>query len=241
METIRATKKQASKIRTWLNALSSLFYPNLCLACSKNLPPGGNFLCVSCTYKLPKTDFHLHQENPLTERFWGRVDLKAGTACYHFSKSGRTQQLLHRLKYEGKRVVGVEIGKLHGSMLREAPLFQGIDMIVPVPLHPRKQRLRGYNQSAMYAMGLSERMGVPWQEALQRTSYTDSQTRKSRMERFANVESVFAVRNEAVLRGKHVLLVDDVVTTGATLEACAQCLLKVPEVKVSIAAIAIAN
>ena len=241
MQTIRATKKRAPKLHTWLDALSSLFYPNLCLACSKNLPPSSGFLCVSCSYKLPKTDFHLHQENPLTERFWGRVQLQAGTACYHFSKSGRTQQLLHRLKYEGKKEVGIEIGKLHGSVLREAPLFRDVDLIVPVPLHLKKQRLRGYNQSALYARGLSERLGVPWQEALKRTAYTDSQTRKSRMERFANVEKVFKLPSTDAVAGKHVLLVDDVITTGATLEACAHRLLAAPGTRVSVATIAIAN
>lgn len=241
MQTIRATKKRASKLHTWLDALSSLFYPNLCLACSKNLPPSSGFLCVSCSYKLPKTDFHLHQENPLTERFWGRVQLQAGTACYHFSKSGRTQQLLHRLKYEGKKEIGLEIGRLHGSILREAPLFKGVDVIVPVPLHPRKQRLRGYNQSALYAQGLSECLRVPWQEALRRQTFTSSQTRKSRMERFANVEKVFELADVSAVQGKHVLLVDDVLTTGATLEACAQSLLISPDTRLSVATIAIAN
>ena len=241
MQTIRSTKKRALTLSTWLNALSGLFYPNLCLACSRNLPPSSSFLCVSCAYKLPKTDFHLHRDNPLTERFWGRVQLQAGTACYHFSKSGRTQQLLHRLKYEGKKEVGIEIGKIHGSVLREAPLFQGVDMIVPVPLHPKKQRRRGYNQSALYARGLSERLGVPWQEALKRNAYTDSQTRKSRMERFANVEKVFELPDASAVQGKHLLLVDDVITTGATLEACAHRLLAAPGTRVSIATIAIAN
>jgi len=234
-------KNNTTPLSYWLESLSGLFYPRLCLACNKNLPPQQQHLCLSCTYKLPKTDFHLHTENPFTERFWGRIDLKAGAACYHFSKSGRTQQLLHQLKYEGKRGVGVEIGRLYGNVLRDAAAFRGIGLIVPVPLHPRKLHSRGYNQAAMFAKGLSISMGLPWREVLQRRTFTPSQTRKSRMERFENVAQAFALRKGEDLQGKHLLLVDDVITTGATLEACGHCLLQCEGAKLYMATIAIAS
>ncbi len=228
-------------LTTWPESLLSLFYPRLCLACGQNLPSKASSICLSCNHQLPKTDFHLQADNPFTERFWGRIPLHAGAACYHFSKSGRTQQLLHHLKYGGKREVGVEIGKIYGADLLQSPLFRTVAHIVPVPLHPRRKRQRGYNQAAAFAQGLSQAMKLPWSEALIRTQHTSSQTSKTRMERFANVSQVFALRDESAVQGKLVLLVDDVMTTGATLEACAHCLLQAEGTSVAMCTIAIAN
>lgn len=226
---------------TWLSSFLNLFYPNLCLACGKNLPAGSSYICVSCQYKLPQTRYHLEKENPFTERFWGRVELFSGAALYHFTKGGRTQQLIHQLKYEGKKQLGVRLGQLYGSYLKEAPLFQPAELVIPVPLHPRKAHLRGYNQSRLFARGLSESMGIPWMNGLARRQYTSTQTQKTRIERFENVEHAFEVRLHPKLAGKHILLVDDVITTGATLEACARKLLELPGVKISLATIAIAG
>lgn len=226
----------------WAYGLIGLFYPNLCLACGKNLPPREDAICLSCQYKLPKTGFHLLPENPFTERFWGRVNIQAGAALYHFSKGGRTQSLIHNLKYEGKREIGVKLGRIYGQQLREAPGFRDAALILPVPLHPRKERQRGYNQSAAFAQGLSASMGIPWlKDGLIRREHTTSQTRKSRLERFDNVSEVFLAPHPQKLEGRHVLLVDDVITTGATLEACAIKILELPGTKVSMATIAIAE
>ena len=225
----------------WLDNLLGLFYPNLCLACGRNLPPRQEGICISCLFKLPRTNFHLEPENPFAGRFWGRVPLEAGAAFLYFAKGGKTQRLIHHLKYEGKQEVGVFLGKLYGLALREAPGFREAALILPVPLHPRKLHRRGYNQSALFAKGLSEAMKVPWlPNGLQRTEYTATQTRKSRLERFENVEEAFIVPNPGRVKGQHVLLVDDVITTGATLEACALKILEVEGVKVSMATIAIA-
>ena len=226
----------------WLNNLLGLFYPNLCLACGRNLSPQQEGICISCHYKLPRTRFHLETDNPFTERFWGRASLEAGAAFLYFTKGGRAQRLIHHLKYEGKREVGIYLGRLYGEMLRTAPAFRETTLILPVPLHPRKQHQRGYNQSALFAQGLSETMDIPWlANGLQRTEYTTTQTKKSRLERFDNVERAFIIPHPDKGKGQHVLLVDDVITTGATLEACARKVLELSGTKVSMATIAIAQ
>lgn len=228
--------------QTVLNDVISLLYPNLCLACREHTPAHGEIICLRCQHKLPKTNFHLDRENPFTERFWGRISIESGAALYHFVRGGRVQELLHRLKYLGKADVGLRLGQWYGDMLRESPHFKEVDLIVPVPLHPRKERLRGYNQSALFAKGLSETMRKPWlKNGLVRTSFTESQTQKSRAERLENVMEVFAVGNAAQLAGKHILVVDDVMTTGATLEACGLKILELPGTKLSFATIAIAG
>lgn len=222
--------------------LSGLFYPNLCLACSHNLPPRQESICLNCQYKLPKTGFHQQVENRFTERFWGRVHLQAGAALYYFNKGGRTQRLIHSLKYEGKRQIGVKLGQIYGYELKEAPVFREASLILPVPLHPRKERQRGYNQSACFAQGLAQSMGIPWlKDGLKRLEFTATQTKKNRLERFDNVSAAFVAPRPKQLEGQHILLVDDVITTGATLEACALRLLELPGTKVSMATIAIAN
>ncbi len=161
---------------------------------------------------------------------------------YYFAKRSPIQRALFALKYYNQPDIGVRLGRDFGRALCKNPSFQKIDGIVPVPLHPRKERKRGYNQSTMLAEGLAELMGVPvLSDALVREQYTESQTRKKRMERFKNVGEVFAVRKPAALRNKHLLLIDDVLTTGATLEACGQKLLEIPGVRLSVATIAIAK
>ncbi len=217
----------------------SLFYPNLCVACDRNTPVHGGVICLPCQYHLPKTKFHLDRENPFTDRFWGRVPINAGAALYYFTKGGRTQKLIHKLKYNGKVSVGIKLGNLYGRMLKQSPYFSQIDLIVPVPLHPKKRQKRGYNQSDLFARGLSDEMQIsnaPY--ALKRLEMTETQTRKSQAERFANVAAAFAVNQPKILKGKHVLLVDDVMTTGATMEACANQILSCEGTRVSMATIA---
>jgi ComF family protein len=225
-----------------LRDFSGLFYPNLCIACGFRHPPRNNLLCMRCRVRLPRADHLSAEENELSERFWGRVPIYSAAAMFRFTKGGKVQRLLHKLKYQGRKEVGLLLGEWFGRDLRVSPYFKDVQVVVPVPLHPRKEHLRGYNQSDLFAQGIANSMEIPWvKNGLQRTIDTETQTRKGRLERFGNVETVFEVKQLAPLTGKHLLLVDDVVTTGATLEACTRSLLNVSGTKVSIGAIAMAT
>ncbi|MFK7979330.1 MAG: ComF family protein [Saprospiraceae bacterium] len=227
---------------TWLTDLFDLFFPHLCLACGENQLQGNAILCFACQRKLPSTEMHAMQENRFTDRFFGRVYLQAGAAMYHFKEGNQVQALIHQLKYKGKSRVGEKLGEDYGKLLIKSPFFSTIDVIVPVPLHPTKERKRGYNQSDYFAMGLAKTMQKPWlKKGLIRTKYGASQTQKTRLERYENVLQSFKVGQLTALKDKHVLLVDDVLTTGATLEACATKILAVPNTKISIVTIAIAG
>ncbi|MBI1228354.1 MAG: ComF family protein [Bacteroidetes bacterium] len=218
-----------------------LFFPHLCLACERNSPPYGDHICTICKATMPEANFHLRKENPFTEKFWGRVNVHAGMALYLFTKESRVQNLIHHLKYKGKTEVGTVLGQRIGNMLHQSPLFAGIDVIVPVPLHLRKERIRGYNQSEVLGNGIADTFGRPLiGNGMKRTIHSTSQTKQSRESRLHNVGEVFEVAKPKLLEGKHILLVDDVLTTGATLEVCANKLLEVPGVKISMATIAIA-
>lgn len=222
--------------------LLDLFFPRLCLACDSHLPPQEELICLFCQHQLPKTDYHLLAENPFTERFWGRLPLQGASSLYHFNKGGKVQRLIHQLKYHHRPEVGYHLGSLHGRLLRSSLPYTQVDLIVSVPLHPKKQHLRGYNQSDCYARGVSESMGIPWSaDVLARRTFTKTQTRKSRIKRLNNVENVFVLKRPEKVKGKHVLLVDDVITTGATLEACGLNLLKAEGVKLSMATIGFAS
>ncbi|MCW5908067.1 MAG: ComF family protein [Chitinophagales bacterium] len=228
--------------RQYLTDFFNLFYPNICLTCSNALLKGEMVLCFRCENELPQTDHCFEAENKLVKRFWGRVPLQGAVALYHFTKGGAIQHLLHSLKYKGRKDAGEYCGKLLGRKLRQPnSIIKNVDLIVPVPLHWKKQQLRGYNQCEPFAKALADTINVPYSfTALQRTHENVSQTRKTRFDRWGNVAEIFSVKDTAQLQGKHILLVDDVVTTGATAEACIQTILQVPNTKVSFAAIAAA-
>ncbi len=199
-------------------------------------------LCTTCLYKLPRTNFQDEERNPVMEIFNGRLPLISATSFLFFSKGGGTQQLIHQLKYKGNREIGIHLGKMFGSQLNNSPLFQSVEAIVPVPLHPIKEHKRGYNQSQLIGEGMASRMEArDISDVLFRKIHTSSQTKKSRYERWKNVKDIFEIRNTRLLEGKHVLLVDDVITTGATLEACGSKLLEIPGLRLSIASLAYAQ
>jgi ComF family protein len=190
---------------------------------------------------LPRTNYHFNVENPVFLAFIGRANIEMATSFCRFDKGGRLQHLLHQLKYNRNLEVGRKMGMLLGYDLSQCELYKNIDAIIPVPLHPRKEKSRGFNQSAEIGKGLSESMNRPLLLGnLVRVAHTASQTRKGRYERWENVHGIFDVKNSALLTDKHLLLVDDVITTGATLEACCAPLLEIPGVRVSIATLACA-
>lgn len=225
--------------RSYIGDFIGLLFPDLCQACGKNLYHQEELICTDCRYHLPYTNFHHHPDNPVAQQFWGRVPLKAATALFYFTKGGKVQHLIHQLKYNNRPEIGKEIGKIAGVKLLESKIFASVNVIVPVPLHRSKQLLRGYNQSAYFAAGLSERMQIPVNENnLIRQHATESQTHRARFSRYENMKDVFVIKDSTAFANKHILLTDDIITTGATLEACINVLLLVPGVKLSVAAIA---
>lgn len=219
--------------------LTSLLFPRLCGACNMVLTKGEKEVCTHCIYHLPYTDFHLDADNLLMKQFWGRVPVHTAMALLYFQKSGKTQNLIHQLKYKGRKSIGIFLGIKIGERLLLSEAYQEIDFIVPVPLHYKKELSRGYNQSKLIAEGISKVIHVPvLNKVLTRKKPTGSQTRKDRYERSENLLQVFDTNRKYNISDKHILLVDDVVTTGATLEMCGIALHKQHIKKLSIAAAA---
>lgn len=219
-----------------------LFFPNVCLGCGNGLAKEEGVICTFCEFNLPQTGFHLEENNIVEKHFWGRIKINHATAMYYFDKATRVQRLIHQLKYQGRKEVGNKLGVIYGNYLKESLFYKDVDMIIPVPLHRNKKHTRTYNQSDTFAEGLSKSMGIPWDgNILSRVKYTESQTRKTRLERWENVSTAFHLNDPEEIQDKHILLVDDVITTGATLEACAHVLFQARNVRVSIATIAVAQ
>jgi len=226
----------------WISDFINLFFPNLCQACGKSLIKNEHILCLSCLHKLPKTNFHMHENNPISRIFWGRANIHAATSFLFFNKGGQVQKLIHQLKYKANTETGRYLGELLGNDLKKSKLFKDIDVIIPVPLHKKKLHKRGFNQSEIISEGISNSMQVPINiHSLQRLEHTETQTKKTRYSRWENVKGKFGIIDLAGLEGKHILLIDDVLTTGATLESCAQTLLEIPQVTVSMATLAYAQ
>jgi len=222
------------------NSLLHLFFPRICASCNEVLLRKEAVICLTCRYTFPRTNFHLYQGNPVEQLFWGRAPVKAAAAFLYFRKDGNVQELIYALKYKNAPEVGEEMGKLYGQELKESNYYNGSELILPVPLHPDKQRLRGYNQSESFARGLSQRLPASVEnDLIIKRDATGSQTKRSRFARWQNVESVFEVTDNRRVANKNILLVDDVVTTGATLESCTQHLLRAGANSVSIACIAV--
>lgn len=216
----------------------SLFFPNYCRACHGSLVKGEEVICSACMLELPRTNYHEDPENPLFKKLTGRIRINHASAFFHFRKGNKVQELLHTLKYKNQPEIGVMLGRAYGSLINEA--FPNLyDFIIPVPLHKSRKRKRGYNQSAEFAKGLSQELAIPYSdEVLERVIATTTQTKKSKLNRWENVNEVFNVNNPTPIRDRNILMVDDVVTTGATLEACGHTLLKNGSNSVGIACIA---
>ena len=235
-------KKILSLLNLLFEDLVNFFFPNLCAACEEHLVRGEDGLCMQCLLTMPVTGFEKDPENPVMKQFWGKVPISSAMAYCHFSKGGKIQHLIHQLKYEDRPDIGVKLGHLCGHQLSKAQLFSNAHMVVPIPLHPKKLRVRGYNQAASFGQGVAEVLGIPhYAHALRRRRNTATQTRKNRFERAGNVLNVFEPADAKQLEGKRIILVDDVITTGSTLVAAAEALLEIPGVQVSIVTIAFAR
>jgi len=219
----------------------NLLFPDLCIVCNENLQKNEQHICVNCLYGIPKTNFHLLPDNPIEKRFWGKVPIFRGTAFFYFHKGSPFQKLLHALKYKGNKEIGEVLGKHAAADLLDSIDFSDVDVIIPVPLHPKKFKKRGYNQSEWIAKGMSEILNIPQDSTtLYRVRENTTQTKKTVFERYENTEGIFELLDKNTFSGKHVLLVDDVLTTGSTLEACIKALLKTDTIKVSIFTLAVA-
>lgn len=229
-------------VKHLVSDVMELLFPELCNACGTNLYYGEKEICIQCLRDLPFTDFHLHTQNVVAKQLWGRLPDTNAMAMLYFRKGTKVQNLMHSLKYKGKTDVGIKLGSMIGERLKSSNNYNNIDLIIPVPLHLSKERFRGYNQSKTIADGIAEILEVAVSTShLLREKPTETQTKKSRYTRYENMQSVFNVINFEELKNLHILLVDDVITTGATLEACGNALLNVGIKKLSIAAIAFAE
>jgi len=219
-----------------------LFYPHICTGCGSDLLPEPNLLCLKCITNLPHTHFAQHANNPIEKIFWGRIPLVAAHSEFYFAKESLIQQLIHQLKYKNNQQIGIYLGELMGASLSNSNRFKNLDYLVPLPLYPDKERKRGYNQAAVICQGMSEVMNVPVLIGnIVRKRFTETQTKKHRTERWENVEGSFISNNEKELEGKNLLLIDDVITTGATLEACGSVITNINGARLSIATLATAT
>lgn len=225
-----------------LTGILDLIYPVVCINCGNSLVTHETIICTFCAVKLPVTNFHKDPVNDMAKALWGRVNIDFATAYLYFRKAGITQKLLHQLKYKGRKDIGINLGNRFGNHLKETPFVTATDYLIPVPLHIAKIKARGFNQSLLICEGLSQSLDIPIVDNnLKRVSYTDTQTRKKRFERWLNVSEKFILNEPEKLEGKRVILVDDVFTTGATMEACCHTLNEVKNISIGVASLALAT
>jgi len=225
-----------------LSALLNFFYPSTCVSCGNVLLQHERFFCLHCLHNLPETRYHEFDDSPLTKLFLGRVHVESVGAFLFYKKGNQVQKILHHLKYNGGKEIGSFLGNMYGMQLMQSEKWKNIDMIIPIPLHKRREKKRSYNQSEWIAKGLSEGMKIPYNTSiLIRSEFSETQTRKSRFHRWENVKEVFQIVDSNLLINKHILLCDDVLTTGATLEAAIHKLAAISSVKISVATLAMAQ
>ena len=222
-------------------SLLHLLFPQICAGGANDLVDKDSVLCMRCMSSLPETGFEKFRGNPVEKIFWGRLKIESATAQFYFTKDSLMQRLMHQFKYKGNKAIGLQLGKIMGKQLQISGNFV-VDALVPLPLFAAKQKKRGYNQATVLCEGISLITGIPvLDKAVIRPAHTETQTKKNRIERWKNIEGRFVLSGGVSISGKHVLLVDDVVTTGATLESCGSELLQAEGLKLSIATLCIAS
>jgi ComF family protein len=221
--------------------LLNLFFPKVCYACNNLLGDNEKHICITCRHNLPVTNYHFENNKAIKKVLYGRAKLELGTSLLKFEKKGIVQHLLHNLKYKGYETIGEVLGKWLGNELRTIEAYNTIDVIIPVPLHKRKLRKRGYNQVEKFGVEIAKALDVEYIDTvLLKTTTTKTQVFKKRIARWDNSNEVFTMQNESLIEGKHILLVDDIITTGATIESCTNILLKAKNIKISVVTMAIA-
>lgn len=234
--------KRTSHLKDWFSSFIHLLFPRSCMVCGGPLMKDEDCICTLCNMELPRTYYHLRKDNPVEQLFWGKIPLGRATSYFFYRKGSDFCRIIHQLKYGGQKEIGSIMGRYMANEMIESGFFSGIDLIIPVPLHKKKQRLRGYNQSEWIAKGVKAVTGIPIDTgAVVRLKNTDTQTRKSAVERWENMGGVFQLTNAEALVGKHVLLIDDVLTTGATTVGCATSLMEVEGIIISVLTLAVAK
>ncbi|PTX44763.1 ComF family protein [Christiangramia gaetbulicola] len=220
----------------------NLLYPTVCHICEAELLKNEQILCTSCLHDLPVTRYHLDNENPVKKVFYGRVKIEKATSLLHFRKKSGVQHLIHDLKYRGHREIGTYLGKWLGEELSQIPEYLEIDLVIPVPLHKSRLKERGYNQVENFGKEIARSIDAEYRDdILLKISSTQTQTFKDRLSRWGKLEETLIIKNAEAVANKHILIVDDLVTTGSTIEACAHKLFEVPDIKLSVATMAITN
>jgi ComF family protein len=224
-----------------LKPIVDLLFPKVCHACLNFLQDNEDTICVDCRHDLPVTNFHFDGDDAVKKILYGRANIENGTALFRFEKKGLVQQLVHGLKYKGYETIGYSLGNWLGGELKNLETYQSIDMVIPVPLHKKKLKKRGYNQVAKFGQQIAIALGIDYvDDVLIKVTNTQSQVSKKQFERWNKNDAFFEIKNSDFINNKHILLVDDIITTGATLEACISVLNKAKNIKISIATIAIA-
>jgi ComF family protein len=213
--------KTTGMVKTWCDALVHVFYPSLCFGCNAELVQVNQFVCLQCLNQLGLTHFESMRENPVEKLFWGRAEIPFAASTFYYIDNTPLQQIIHHIKYRQEKELGIHMGEIMG--IHGSGLFTAFttDLCIPMPLHPRKEYKRGYNQASLLCEGIFRQTGIPYSErALVRNENTRTQTKKSRTERWENVAAAFDISDASIIKGKHVVVVDDVITTGASTEAC---------------------
>lgn len=229
-------------MKAFLSDISDLFFPRACMLCGNSLLREEKYCCTSCMMSLPRTNLHLVKNSDLEKNFWGKINIQRATSFLYYSKGGEVRKILYELKYHGNKYLGKYFGKIIANELLLSGFFDGIDFLVPVPLHKKRLQKRGYNQSEWLCMGISEITSIPiCSDIFKRSTQTDSQTHKNLYERWCNVENVFYSDDISSLNNKHILIVDDMLTTGATIVSCCDSLNKNQSIQISVLTLAIAT
>lgn len=225
-----------------LNYLINLFFPKVCAGCHSLLMTNEIVLCTNCRHEMPLTQYYLDSNNEAVKKFYGKIEIEHASAFLYFNKKGMVQELIHNLKYKGNEEIGTVLGNWYVEDLKNIQLKTPFSAVIPVPLHQKKFRERGYNQVTTFGNALAKGLNIGYDDSiLFRKKYSKTQSKKNLLGRSEGIENIFDVNYSEENRNKHFLLVDDVLTTGATLEACSRALLKIPGVKISIVCMAMAN